>query len=365
VRVKIKNGVTDAAITGIGAVTIAGGQKVNLTVKDGSLASAGAVTQTVGDWMDEDGTALGSTFSEEVIVSDYALFYPSPTKVMIGSISMNINDIPKTFLDHSATFTQALVAGQHYTLVVDLRQLVFAGSNIWFNSNLDTLTFEEPGSTKTYQGMFFKWGSLVAISCYGLPDPAAIIIPPVQAGESWVTDKTLTTSPWGAGWGNIPHTIPPYDASATYPKDENYLYEHPDFANYRGDICAFLSGREGVPEGNWRMPNAEEFAVGKLVGGNAGGSTPNGGWGGVEVTAYMTLEFGSGQVRFPISGGRDMTGKLVNVIVLGSYWSGTPYSNHPANVRAYIANFTRATGTLNPYDHTTNAGAGAVRCVKA
>jgi hypothetical protein len=361
VRVKIKNGVTDAAITGIGAVTIAGGQKVNLTVKDGSLASAGAVTQSVGNWEDEDGTALGSTFSEEVIVSDYALFYPSPTRVTIGSISMNIGGKPLTFSDHSATFTQALVAGQHYTLVVDLKSLVWAGGNVYYSQTLGTMTFDEinPAGDPVMQrqGMFFQWGSLVGTAPYGGNSPIPIAIPPVKDGDGWDIGRTVTSSPWGNTWANIPRITAP----TSFETDGNYLQDHPDFANYKGDICVFLSGREGVPAGNWRMPNRAEMMVGSYVGSySKSPSTPTDVWGGSTTSSVKPATFASTSriVRFPASGYRTNSGSLMAVLEDGAYWSGSAASGTGAYYMLFKPN------SINHNTQTFACGR-SIRCVKS
>jgi hypothetical protein len=327
VRVKIDvNGVEDAEITDIGTVQIVGGKTVNLTVKDGSLALvAPDVAKTVDAW-----TGISSPFSEKVIVSDYSLFYPSPTSVSISSITLTVEEDVHVFSDLSAVFTKALTAGKHYTLVVDLKKILWAQSNIYWEETLNDgdggLTFQKSGDTPNhsdYQGVYFRWGSLIGISPAGGKTAEAvgdvvIYIPPVKAGEHWDGTKKVSSSHtlWtGAGsWANIPYL----SASVV---QLNYLYDHPAFSTYKGDVCSFLTG------GVWRMPNKDEIllAVGTVAWSIVTAADPNNasgkGPGGVGIRDL------SGFVFFPVTGERysDRGGTLTeaNIGAAGFYWSGT------------------------------------------
>jgi hypothetical protein len=203
----------------------------------------------------------------------------------------------------------------------------WAGSNIYWDGG--KLTFDGAGKTanKTYQGVFFRWGSLIGISPQGGTDVTSLgdvrlYIPPVAGGD-WDASKTVgsTDSPWsGAGsWASIPYTT---TASSTNAEDENYLYEHSDaatYAVYKGDICKYLTG------GIWRMPNASEFRSGSYTA--VTGSIPSANAAGTEsITSGFTGNYTFGTAFFPQSNYRwHNTGFFGNGGAY--YWCGSAWSD--------------------------------------
>lgn len=145
--------------------------------------------------------------------------------------------------------------------------LSFARSNIVFNNNI--LTFAEDATANTavtsivtaenqtvsrrampsdIQGVYFKWGSLVAISTTGAYSASKILFSP--------TGRTAYT------WDNIPYlnssNTTPYNTKT----DDDFLkfYGRPGYNAQTGigDICRYISDR-GWVEGRWRMPTGAEI----------------------------------------------------------------------------------------------------------
>ena len=198
----------------------------------------------------------------------------------------------------------------------------WAGSNIYWDGT--KLTFADSDSIgkpiEQYQGVFFKWGSLVGLSPSGtnwathlayVPDVTAI------AG-SWSVTDTMT-------WEYIPYikTDP-----GSYLRTDPYLTNETTDANIadlKGDICVYLTKIGAAPKGKrWRMPTSVElgaagysivgvFSV--VTGQTADGQTPI--LGGRQRTDSNTP-------YFPASGDRIETGALYNVGATGYYWSSSP-----------------------------------------
>jgi hypothetical protein len=343
VRVKLNVGeISNAAITGLGTVTVGTGQKVDLDVSDGSLTASGtAVIQTVNGWVDANGDAVNvaAPFSKTALWSGYGLFYPSPTKVTISSITVTIGGVAHAFSGLSAAFAHALDVGKHYTLVVDLKKVIFASSNIFWQEVTNTgdpqypgyLTFLDNGSGSGYQGVFFRWGSLVAASPYGGSsnseawNTVTAYVPNTNDG-TW---KNPLFKNSGVGLGT------PILTDIFTDRSENYLYDHPDFDNRQGDICSYLTGKPGVPAGNWRMPNSAEFGADTDYSTNTWGSVSISGSGADQVAGKGAV-YGGGQtyyassvaaISFPAGGYRTPNTEVIIINGHGYNWSGTPYTN--------------------------------------
>jgi hypothetical protein len=250
--------------------------------------------------------------------------------VTINNITVTVGGTPHAFPVLSATFSEALAAGKHYTLVVDLKKVTFAGSNIFWDATLNSgsggLTFLDSGGNYGSQGHYLRWGSLPGISPSGgstsseAYNNVMVYTPKVDDG-TWIA-AVFKNSPVGVGY----YTAAPIFTDLT----ENYLYDHPDFENYYGDICAYLTGKSGVPAGNWRMPNAAEFGVatdyststwssasvsGSAADQVAGKGTPGRGQS-YYASSVASLFFPAGGYRPPNSS--------IQFNYYGYYWSGTP-----------------------------------------
>ncbi|MDR0938141.1 MAG: hypothetical protein LBN29_02130 [Mediterranea sp.] len=199
-------------------------------------------------------------------------------------IKSSTGDATYTYKGISIAFPESMTKkyfehGKTYTVKSKLtKRLTWATSNIYWDKVAGKLTFDaepspppyrlygsyfEPSSTTAnsgfYQGVLFRWGSLVALSPKGdpnteqirvylpsnVPATASYVMPtysPSYAASSGVPEWT------GLNWSDIPG----YDSSPLpYPivADENE-------ENYFGDICAYLT------KGMWRLPtNAEMMAT--------------------------------------------------------------------------------------------------------
>jgi hypothetical protein len=185
-----------------------------------------------------------------VQTSDYVVFYAIPTKVSIGSITLTIGGLDKTFSLLSTNFNKVWVGGRSYTLEVDVKKLVWAGSNIYWDSGAGKLTFSQ-STAINYQGVLIKWGSLVGLSPVlgTAPDDIPVYIP--AGGGNW-EEKTLSASDFGS-YNYIPRVgTQTLLTEATDAESEHFLYDQP-FSAYTGDICSYLTG------GVWRIPTAAEF----------------------------------------------------------------------------------------------------------
>lgn len=105
------------------------------------------------------------------------------------------------------------------------------------------------------QGVFFKWGSLVAISTMGQ-----------EYNDSQILFPTGTT-PYST-WASIPYVEDTSGKFATHNQDEDDFAGYNDGINIggpgynsvtnRGDICRYISA-QGWVEGNWRLPTLQEY----------------------------------------------------------------------------------------------------------
>lgn len=225
------------------------------------------------------------------------------------------------------------------------------------------------------QGVFFKWGSLVAISPVGETYNPHILFS--------ASDMTYNS------WGSIPHVGetdgkfgPIYsrerDSFENYNDGSNILGPGYSSTSDRGDICRYISAR-GWVEGNWRLPTQQEYdeLIAEIGGGegsvsngkypisdpfmvtpnesNSYGSSYNGFWqpepgrwlgegatrDGVRGAAAELIPGGS-SVYFPAGGFRifdpnNNQARLSRVGFSSHYWSGSSASGESGQ-DAYIIN---------------------------
>jgi hypothetical protein len=383
-RVKVNvnsEGISGADIEALSGVSIEGGQLAELTPFDGGISWSGTATQGVADPF--------TVKSEKERESGYRTVKPvaaGALKVKVGSVK--ISTTATTFTNSMVSFTPALSNATSYTLVVTVKKCVWARSNIYWHStggNNGYLTFVPVGndlSKQGYQGVFFKFGSLVGVSpaqtggVNAFSTSTVVYIPTYNkttyTSSSWT--KTDSHSYTAAGWPftladatetnaeNIPYLDgrAAYNASGNTGRDSDFVM-HPDqntdemYEGRRGDICQYLS-KTGAVSGNYRLPTSLEFGTtnGQWAASNPT-STPNAyGWikgidpwtsannaaGYADGTADLldntagknggNTVYGSaknrpmGDVVFPASGMRDGSfGALYSVGNLGMYWSGS------------------------------------------
>jgi hypothetical protein len=237
--------IDDAKVTSVSGVVIAGGKKADLTVWTGGLAASSAVGADVTATME----AWASENNGKARLSGYKVFYPTLTTITFATIDLEIDGDPLPLTDKSVTFAQVLDENTSYRVVVDVRANRWAWSNIYWDDALNdgagALTFDKTLvdlSHQYYQGVLFKWGSLVGVSPVGSKTDARIYIPDDISLKTWDGTKTLSSSTWG-NFESIPRT----DTGSSPTYDENYLYGHYDYGSYRGDICSYLT------DGVWHM----------------------------------------------------------------------------------------------------------------
>jgi hypothetical protein len=357
VNVSIKvTGITDTEITEIEDVNVMNGKISTLIVRDGFLFPGSDIDQMV-EWTDITLPAAEIT-SDTRMVFPYSYIFPSNAKINIGKMTLDVSGelLPLTFTNIPIEFDDQLLGGMIYTLEVSFKRSSWAGSNIYWDDVDRKLTFDAASSSSRYQGVLFKWGSLIGISPLGANnDDVALYIPPVGGG-SWDASKTVvsTDSPWpdAGSWSKIPYITTGNSANNT----DNYLYDNDDFSNYKGDICSYLTG------GVWRIPNGAEFGVDTDYGpfitdervtvANAAGTSQ----------MYKGRVYNAGPVFFPASGSRPQgNGGLTyyNYGGQGYYWSGSAITgDSDTSLGLAFAN-----GWMDVYAQNRD-GAHPIRCLK-
>jgi hypothetical protein len=235
----------------------------------------------------------------------------------------------------------------------------WAGSNIYWDGT--KLTFADSDSTgkpiEQYQGVFFRWGSLVGISPSGTTwAPQKTYVPDVTAVDgSWSVIDTMT-------WAYISYmaTSPtPFSSSNPYLADQT---TDANIADLKGDICVYLTKIGAAPKGKrWRMPTGDEFGVradyariGNLAS-NIDGNTVNDDGTTAIPVGYNKINLN--RPYFPTSGFRESSkGTLTNVGTTGNYWSSSPASNNNGS------NLSFTNGALLLHNGSRQNGF-AVRCI--
>jgi hypothetical protein len=321
-------------------------------------------------------------------------------KIGIDAVSRDgLTDVPSAA--KTATLAQALSGGVSYTIIVRLRVPIFARSNIyWVGTGGSTgyLTFvpaaDDPADNVDtyagYQGVFFKWGSLIGISPSGnFSGTTTIFVPVVNTTDltlSTFSATTATSKSW-ASWSDIPYMDSSRGGTpgrgSTWLMDE----EQNDLATItgsRGDICQYIgTTTTGDNQKGYRLPTAYEFGTYSTAWGNnregwkSGGtptqisSTNNSGTTDI-ITAYGGL-YGKNEsmddVVFPASGGRDNDGTLTDRFTngdnlgtmgtSGNYWTGSPHQYDDACYKMFFNS-----GSVYTSEISLRDSANPVRCVK-
>jgi hypothetical protein len=292
----------------------------------------------------------------------------------------------------------------------------FGQSNIYFqpdelgDGSVGSLTFIEEGATAEqsgYQGLYFRWGSLIGVSPTGSDFDADtyLYIPDLVSVASYgkyykvkasdVTDsyangsnsdmqiavralQTSIGSDLGADWNLIPHVKDgsdpdQIDASEAGRDDYRLTTRSTDsglYPKYKGDICKFLSDKK-VTNGsdlkkNWVMPVSNAFGSEEdytksiswddMV--TSSSSAPENGTSVILDTYYTYKTATDEKVVFPAAGYRN-DGALDLVGIKGYYWSSS------VDYGAYTYNLSFASGYVNPDDGFNYRAYGfPVRCIQ-
>jgi uncharacterized protein (TIGR02145 family) len=230
----------------------------------------------------------------------------------------------------------------------------FAYSNIYYNSNNGRLTFATSydETLQTYQGLMFKWGSLIGISPSRLATSPYVVFTPSE-----YTGSTITN------YGNIPYTndlsvtgLPSYNAAAG-----------------TGDICRYISDK-GWVSGRWRMPTTQEVRtlynanpvladrieqVGPFSA-SSNGETNIDGTTAQDSGGYIGMD--DARRFFPITGYR-MGGNPSGPGHIAGYWTSSPTINSYTNMLVAYELFFDGDDEeyVNYYQDTSYAF--AIRCI--
>jgi hypothetical protein len=319
------SGMTGATLAAPTGVAIEGGSYAALEAHGGTLFAGATLTQTLS-WPVVSPATASITSNERLV---YPVASPAKAKVKVEGMTISISGVDRPVPDFSIEFDRSLEGGTRYLLEVSLNRTRWAGSNIYWQWNDDDdpgeggyLTFDVALTNTSYQGVYFKWGSLVGISPAGGSSAAtvgdvALYIPDVGSGTWDGTKKINSANPWGSDWGSIPYTT---TGTGTV---DSYLYDLGDavYTSYMGDICRYLT------DGEWRLPNGSEYGHTQdydwhsVVGSDPDDPTGRG-WMGDAGAMYNYSAFG--YVFMPASGERNQnTGVRTFTGTNGQYWCGS------------------------------------------
>jgi hypothetical protein len=277
----------------------------------------------------------------------------------------------------------------------DPNKKTWAASNIYWDDTNGRLTFAESDTDlEGYQGVYFKWGSLIGVSA-GVIDPfdasdylfypnladgsyskVQVSAVPVDApylitSGSWTGGGTPATDWPLIAYANINVVPDPgvYDSNDTSLTDIVLDDSEGNYKDYTGDICQYLSGyktKSGLIY-DWVMPTGKNFGeptAGNVYAGSdytwiAGSATPSGVYGQDEISPGVIFTYAvNSPVFFPASGVRSYSnGSLLDVGDRGYYWSS---SVGPGG--AFFLNF-YSDSMLTGYGFDRTFGQ-SVRCVR-
>jgi hypothetical protein len=302
-----------------------------------------------------------------------------------------------------ARFNTQLAPGKSYLLRLSFKKMTWAWSNIYWDATTDPsnpkLTFDtENKGNQGYQGVFFRFGSLVGLS----PSPISnfsgsirIYMPVVKSplADSWwkpTTGSAMANDPdfpdVGSNytnWAHVPYMNNTY-VHTDYSRNNTFVIDaerntQEMYENFLGDICQYLS-KTGAVSGNYRLPVSTEFAAAAsnwdssnpattpVAGGwvrGAGGYSPDGiDTGNTEGKAnlinmgYVHAINSTLGVTVPASGRRYVAGGRVDYAANnGRYWSGSASDKNSGWDLSFNI------GGINPDASDSRDFGFAVRCV--
>ena len=367
-------------------------REVILDGTSGSTLSVKCVTNYAAGWEIDQSKGTGG------------IEYAGGSTGWLSAVAITAGD-PKSYLELEALSSNTGTGGADRTATVHLKAgrlthtlkvtqeyvsiaRQFARSNIVWDATNNKLTFavtEADNATipANSQGVFFKWGSLVAVSPVGANYASSQIL----FSPSGTTNYT---------WANIPYISETTGKFGTHGTDED------DFAGYdggsntngpgfnastnKGDICRYISDR-GWVQGKWRLPTSDEQQAlinevtsvsnnggfGNITGApntgnNAHGfwQVPSGRWLGAGAAADAArntgkaaeLVPGSSSVYFPAGGYRGYSnGYTYYAGYYGYSWSASSYNT------TYAYNLNVYSGLADWNYNNRNYGF-TVRCIR-
>ena len=329
-------------------------------------------------------------------------FYGSQIKVEFKSLTIGDKTFPQNEHEARPAAHFFIEPNKNYTLQVKFSSTDFAVSNIYWDDIEEKLTFERsvtdggimggPDNKQNYQGLFFKFGSLVGISpreanfdvgydAVNGTDGTPIYVPDDINARTWKKTNAATAYGVGATWNNILPASAEYDI----PRDPNNRFvmesaqNQPDkWADWTGDICQYIDNRYRLPtayelwgsafEGEIiKNPNIHFWEYHETTSGWAASGnweTPgivNDSGTGIWANRGATLR----GAYFP--GGEYLTGTGSWVTRTnyweGAYWSGTIHVDNNHQYGAYVK-VSHDYVTLGDFFYETDSYAMAIRCVR-
>ena len=384
-------------ITNLDSTFISPSFKINLNVKDGDCTIASLETRSFGTpWISQNTTNVRSR--------DTYIYTDGAPETVITFKKLFLGGYSEPFTNLTAKFKKTLVPGYSYNLYVKIRQNRWAGSNIYWDGNQLTFHPAEDRSNEHYQGVFFKWGSLIGIQ----PSRSGGVEGVAFANAKKYVPAYNPASPLNSSWSNLNESfwyniLPVTVTSINTDRNNKYLTTmgSDEYYALKGDICQYIGETGAGPKG-YRMPTSNE--MGTILGSwyNLPGPVA-GGWmrvgavadfenitklpmyfpesstsqSGMWVNEYINSYGGnttSGATYqgafFPTSGWRDTHGILSHVGMYGYYWTSTIGSNITGSLfRAYNLQFFG--NTINPAEYESgvrdsggSSCAMPIRCIK-
>jgi hypothetical protein len=383
-RVKL---IIDSQVTGKAIQTIAAGITIGQVATGGTLSyPTGVVTPS--------GTLSSPAFSWTTPASNQEssvrLVFPKASSILTVTLPANaikLQDVA-TYIPTASTpitFTTALERGNSYTIRVKILRIAlsdkFASSNIYWDGT--KLTFAPYTSTPStqytteqhYQGVYFKFGSLVGVSPVGSFNTSStlIYVPYYGDGTSpgWQESRATRTtddvsnfpgaSPHGSwtSWANML-----YISGGTSTDRSNFHVIDPaqntsdKWRTFKGDICQYISATQPGLSG-YRLPMSIEFGStsnwSSYTGTKSGSASSNGKW-----VIGAGCSFTGHGVFFPATNyRRNSNGGLSLITTVGHYMSGSTRESGGC----YLLDITSS--STNPSNYTVNRDydAAPVRCI--
>ena len=203
-------------------------------------------------------------------------FFGGQIRVEFTSFTIGGTQFPKEVGDILPAAHFYIEPNKNYTLQVRFSALEFAVSNIYWDELDEKLTFEpaisdggimgNPDKKQTYQGVYFKFGSLVGMSpregnfVVGMDavdgtDGTPLYVPDDIAARTWKKTNTATAYGADATWNSILAA----SSGVEIARDPNNRFvmeaaqNQPDkLANWIGDICQYINNA-------YRLPTAYEL----------------------------------------------------------------------------------------------------------
>jgi hypothetical protein len=258
-----------------------------------------------------------ATYSATNRVHPYLTVFPVASENLTLTIPANTITLGTTVPAVTATvlFSGATLAGgKSYTARVKILKgregftsitmsRKFAGSNIyWDGTKLTFMPYDYVGVENKYQGVYFRFGSLVGFAADGYLD-VPLYIPVYDASNKTSTWRTSILEDEGG------YSFQPYTDDGTENGRNSFWATHIDrntnakWNELKGDICQYIATTQGL--GNYRLPISNEFGSGSDWGTWQTGTNTSSQHGRSTVnTGRFFLENGSKSIFFPAAGFR-------------------------------------------------------------